>query len=106
MAQLYLNNLDNGRYKLYVEYGYAGSPGDFSIWQGSRQVSDWISPKKSSEERQLAFAGEVVINDEMNTITLRKRVAENAVVRIYSFQFDRLECGYQQKHGWQFSSFR
>nr|PZN55656.1 MAG: hypothetical protein DIU61_05380 [Bacteroidota bacterium] len=90
MAQMFLNNLDNGKYKLYVEYGYAGASGDFSIWQGSRQISEWISPKQSDGEQKLAYAGEVVISDEMKTITLRKRVAENAVVRIYSFQFERV----------------
>lgn len=89
MAQVFLNNLDKGKYKLYVEYGYAGSLGDFSIWQGTRRISDWISPTKSGDERKLAFAGEVVINDQVKTITLRKRVGENAVVRIYSFQFER-----------------
>jgi hypothetical protein len=90
VAQVFLNNLDNGKYKLYVEYGYAGSPGDFSIWQGTRRVSEWMSPQRSDDERKLAFAGEVVINDEIKTITLRKRVTENAVFRIYSFQFERV----------------
>src|SRR5690606_10514999 len=90
MAQLYLDNLDKGKYKLYVEYGYAGSPGDFSIWQGSRKISEWISPDNTGDERELALAGEIEISDEMKTITLRKRVAENAAVRIYSFQFERV----------------
>lgn len=90
IAQVFLNNLDNGKYKLYIEYGYPGSPGDFSIWQGPSQVSEWISPEKAGEERKIAFAGEVVIDDDTKTITLRKRVTEDALVRIYSFQFERV----------------
>ena len=90
MAQVFLNNLDNGKYNLFVEYGYAGTPGDFSIWQVTRKVSGWISPEMSGNERKMVFAGEIEINDEIKTITLRKRVAENAVVRIYSLQFERL----------------
>ena len=94
MAQIFLDNLDRGKYKLYVEYGYAGSPGDFSIWQGTRRVSDWISPEAgmSGDERKMVFAGEVLISDEMRTITLRKKVTDDAVVRIYSFQFERMNA--------------
>jgi hypothetical protein len=91
MAQIYLNGLDRGRYKLHVEYGKSEKPGPFSIWQGSAQVSEWIEPDKdmAADTGKTVYAGEIEITDELNTITLRKK-ADDTSVRILSFLFEKI----------------
>jgi hypothetical protein len=93
IAQVSLQGLERGRYKVYVEYGKTESTAPFSIWQRSAQVSDWIATDKDmpAEGGKTVYAGEIDITDELNTITLRKRVADDASVRIYSFQFEKVE---------------
>jgi hypothetical protein len=83
IAQVSLHGLDKGRYKVYVEYGKTESTAPFSIWQRSAQVSDWIATDKDmpAEGGKTVYAGEIDITDELNTITLRKRVADDASVR-------------------------
>lgn len=92
MAQIFLDGLDNGHYKLHVEYGKSNDPGAFSIWQRSARVSEWITANKDmpSTGSKTVYAGEIDITDEVNTITIRKN-AEDASVRILSLQFEKVE---------------
>jgi hypothetical protein len=91
IAQIFLNGLDNGRYKLYVEYGMSADSGPFSIWQRSGRVSEWISatdmPPTGAKK---VYAGEIEITDEVKTITLRKKSGDT-VVRIFNFAFEKIE---------------
>lgn len=92
VAQIFLNNLDNGRYKLFVEYGKTDLASPFTIWQRSTQISDWISPDEmTSDERETVYAGDIEITDELNTITLRKKLSGKASVRVYSFLFEKID---------------
>ena len=92
MVQIFLTGLDNGRYKLHVEYGKSEAPGAFSIWQRSGQVSDWIEPDKDlpAANGKTEYAGEIEITDEIKTITLRKK-ADDTSVRILSLLFEKIE---------------
>jgi hypothetical protein len=92
MAQIFLNGLDRGKYKLYVEYGTSEDAAPFSIWQRSGQVSDWIEPDKEmpASGGKTVYAGEIEITDELKTITVRKKTGD-ASVRILSFLFEKLE---------------
>jgi hypothetical protein len=91
MAQVSLGGLDNGRYKLYVEYSTGEGSGPFSIWQRSERVSDWIgSADMPSTGGKIVPAGEIEITDELRTITLRKKSGDTAV-RIFSFQFEKMD---------------
>jgi hypothetical protein len=91
MAQIFLNGLDNGRYKLYVEYGTSDDAGPFSVWQRSGRISDWITAKDiPAAGKKTVYAGEIEINDEVKTITLRKRSGDTSV-RIFNFQLEKIE---------------
>ena len=92
VAQIFLNNLDNGRYKVQMEYGKSEDPGLFSIWQRSRRVSDWISSNKDmpSSGTKTVDIGEIDITDEIKTITIRKN-ADDTSVRIVSFHFGKID---------------
>lgn len=91
MAQIFLNNLDNGRYKLFVEYGKTDSPEPFSIWQRSGQVSEWItSGNDTPESGKTVYSGEIEVTDEVKTITIRKK-ANDTSVRILSLQFEKID---------------
>ena len=91
MAQILLNGLDNGRYKLHVEYGKSDHPNPFSIWQRSAQISDWIDPGKDmpSAGGKTVYAGEIEVTDEVKTITIRKQ-AEQTEVRIHNLLFEKM----------------
>jgi hypothetical protein len=92
IAQIFLRGLDNGRYKLFVEYGMNDDSGPFSIWQRSARISDWISAPKDipATGGKTVYAGEIEITDDVQTITLRKKSPDTSV-RIFSFIFERIE---------------
>lgn len=92
MVQIFLRNLDNGRYKMYVEYGASRGSGPFSIWQRSRKISDWISTENEmpATGRATIAAGAIEITDDVKTITIRKKSGDTEV-RIFSLQFERIE---------------
>jgi hypothetical protein len=93
IAQVSLHALDNGRYKLYIEYGKTDIASPFSIWQRSAQVSDWISTGNAmpAEGGKTVYAGEIEITDQVKTITLRKKRTDDASVRVYSFLFEKTD---------------
>jgi len=93
IVQINLQTLDEGKYKLYIEYGRTENSGPFSIWQRSKQISDWLptdieaTPKNKSKT---VYVGDIEITEELKTITLRKRIKDNASVRIYNFLFEKI----------------
>ncbi|MEO5978961.1 MAG: glycoside hydrolase family 172 protein [Chryseolinea sp.] len=93
IAQIFLRNLDNGKYKLFVEYGATDSK-PFSIWQRSSQVSEWIDGQgtvtNTAANSKVIEAGEIEITDDVKTITLRKRSSDTAI-RIFSFQLESIK---------------
>ncbi|RNI26494.1 glycoside hydrolase family 172 protein [Rufibacter latericius] len=92
IAQVSLHGLDNGRYKVYVEYGRTTQASPFSVWQRSSQISGWIPTEVGTQEQgpKTEYAGEIDITDELKTITLRKRPSDVASIRIFSFLFEKM----------------
>jgi hypothetical protein len=95
IVQVSLHGLDNGRYKAYVEYGKTAGGSPFSVWQRSLQISDWIPTdvETPAQGGKTVYLGEIEITDELKTITLRKRPSDTTSVRVFSFQFERIEDG-------------
>jgi hypothetical protein len=93
IAQISLHSLDNGKYKLYVEFGKTDLPAPFSVWQRSTQISDWIitDTQMPSEGGKAVYAGDIEINDYLKTITLRKKISDDASIRIYKLIFEKIE---------------
>lgn len=93
VVQVSLHELDNGRYKVYVQYGPTPNGSPFSVWQRSRQVSDWLPTniETPANADKTIFAGEIEITDEVKTITIRKKLADDLSVKIYSFQFEKID---------------
>lgn len=92
IVQISLHELDNGKYKVYVDYDSVENGNPFSIWQRSKQVSDWIPAniKTPDNKSTLVPAGEIEITDEVKTITIRKKINDNTKVKIYRFLFEKM----------------
>lgn len=92
IVQISLPGLDNGRYKLYVEYGKTENGNPFSIWQRSEQISGWFPTaiETPADKGKTEYAGEIEITDKLKTITLRKKRADDTSVRVYSFLFEKI----------------
>jgi hypothetical protein len=93
IVQISLHDLDNGRYKAYVEYGATPNGSPFSVWQRSTSISGWIptnidAPKDGGK---LLYAGEIEITDQLKTITLRKKPSDTASIRLFSLIFEKIE---------------
>ncbi|HET9278384.1 MAG TPA: glycoside hydrolase family 172 protein [Flavitalea sp.] len=97
VVQVSLNNLDNGQYKVYIEYGATPHGSPFSLWQRSSQISGWIPTDIEAPERggKTVYAGDIEITDELKTITLRKRPSDTVSVRVFNFLFEKIESGKQ-----------
>ena len=93
MVQISMPGLDNGRYKLYIEYGKTENGNPFSVWQRSEQISDWLPTAIETPENKAktVYAGEIEITDELKTITLRKKRADDTSVRVYSLLFEKID---------------
>ena len=89
--QVSLHKLDNGRYKVYIEYGKTEKGSPFSVWQRSTQISGWIPTdiEIPAGEVKRVYAGEIEITDEQKTITLRKKLFDDASVPVYNFLFEK-----------------
>lgn len=94
VVQVSLAGLDNGRYKLFIEYGKTENGSPFSIWQRSKQISDWIPTDietTPANQGKTLYVGDINITEELNTITLRKKINNDATVRVYKFLFEKIE---------------
>ncbi len=61
----------------YIEYGKTENGSPFSIWQRSKQISDWIPTEMeitNANQVKTVYAGDIEITEELNTITLRKKL--------------------------------
>ena len=94
IVQISLHSLDNGRYKAYIEHGKTANGSPFSIWQRSSQVSGWIPTdvETPSQGGKVVPIGEIEITGELKTITIRKKRADTASVKVFSLQFEKIEA--------------
>ena len=93
IVRVSLPHLDKGRYKLYIEYGKTQNGSPFSVWQRLRKISDWIPTdiETPAEEGKTVYAGEIDITDELKTVTLRKRIADDTTICIYKLIFEKID---------------
>ncbi len=93
MVQVSLTGLDNGRYRLYIEYGETENGKPFSIWQRSKQISGWIPTETETPSNvgKTLYAGDIDITEALKTISLRKKLEDNASIRVYNLLFEKVE---------------
>jgi hypothetical protein len=79
-----LNEIPDGRYKLYADITKNEKGCMFSFWQGQIQVSEWIATnKKGKEERiPMLYSGEIVTSEFYKSLTIHFKTtpAENSLL--------------------------
>jgi hypothetical protein len=73
-VRIAIDEVPHGRYKMFLSYYEQPSGTSFSVWQRQRLIADWSSSRADSErylERQPI--GEIVVNNEVDTVTIRTR---------------------------------
>lgn len=95
IVQVLLPSLGEGQYKLYIELGKTENGKPFSVWQRSKQISDWIPTDvdkgDTTELGRTIYVGNINITDELNTITLRKKKADDVSIYVYKFLFEKID---------------
>ena len=89
--KFYLDGMEKGRYKLYVEFDRTEDGVPFSIWQRMQPVSGWISSSSKDGSDRIVYAGEVEVTDELHYMTLRKRIKDNIKLRVSNFIFEKID---------------
>lgn len=87
MVQFDLTGMDNGKYKVYVVHTGSNDTKPFSVWQRTNQVSEWISG--NNDVQSTTFAGEIVITDQIKTLTLRKKKMDDTTLKIDYLIFEK-----------------
>lgn len=92
MIQLDLTGLDNGRYRVQIVHHSIKDGKPFCVWQRTQPISDWI-PTDNGETGQVITSdvGEIIISDQIKTITVRKKKMDDTEVDIHSFVFEKVE---------------
>jgi hypothetical protein len=91
MLRLDLSELAAGRYRVLLSYRRAPDAPEFSVWRRQIQVSDWIDARTAVDEVvERADLGEVVLTDQVRTLTIRTRVPSGAAPGPRTFRFSRL----------------
>jgi Protein of unknown function (DUF2961) len=89
-VRIAIDEVPHGRYKLFLSYTEHPAGTAFSVWQRQRLIADWRSTRADTErylDRQPL--GEIVINDEVDTVTIRTR--KEADRNEFKFRFLTLE---------------
>jgi hypothetical protein len=90
MTQISLGSLDNGKYKVYIDYTMPKESGPISLWQRSSQISNWFTPADLPPTgSKTVYAGDIEITDDVKTITIRKKNVDTSV-RVFSFFFEKV----------------
>ena len=74
MVRVFLNELPEGKYKIYLDYCANPEGADFSIWQRQMMIMDWRS--SYAKERtwiDKMYCGEVDVTSQNNTLTFQLR---------------------------------
>ena len=91
VARIYLDGMEKGRYKLYVEFDRTEDGVPFSIWQRMQPVSGWISSSSKDGSDRIVYVGEVEVTDELHYMALRKRIKDNIKLRVSNFIFEKID---------------
>lgn len=87
MARIMLNDVPEGRYKVYFSYYKKENGADFCIWQRQKQLNDWQTTASSTEELiQKQYMGDVELTPQTNSLTVHVRKNQEAD----EFELDRI----------------
>lgn len=89
--KLYLDDISEGIYKVYISYWTKPMGGEFAIWQRQSLICDWKSARESPESfKEKQYVGNMNISSQTNSLTIKiKNKGGNNL-----FEFD---CIYLEK---------
>lgn len=72
LVRVALDGLEEGRYRIYLDYCANPEGADFSIWQRQKMIMDWKSSKADKREWvNKMYCGEIEVTRQNNTITFQ-----------------------------------
>ncbi len=74
LVRIPLNDIPEGRYKIYFSYFEKNNGADFSVWQRQKQLSNWTHTKASKEElRHKYYLGDIELTPQTNSLSVHIR---------------------------------
>lgn len=74
LVRVLLEDVPEGRYRVYVDYYEKGNGAEFSVWQRQGLLSDWRSSKGAEEKLVPRFyVGDLVLTPQTNSISFQIR---------------------------------
>lgn len=71
-VKVFLDDIPEGRYKIYLSYHATPKSGSFAVWQRQNMIKDWQSAhSKDREFKQKVFIGETYFTPQNNTLTIK-----------------------------------
>lgn len=84
-VRIMLNDVPEGRYKVYISYYEKPNGADFRIWQRQKLLTDWQSSKADKEQlKTKILLGEIDLTHQTNSITIQTKGKE------LDFEFDNI----------------
>ena len=85
LLTIYPNNIEPGKYKLFVEFSKHPEGCEFSLWQRQTQLSEWISTGNNAKEKVTEFyVGDVNYSDNNNSLSLRFKTKPGGEVFLFN----------------------
>lgn len=73
-VRVMLDDVPEGRYKIYISYYKKPNGADFRIWQRQKLLMDWQSSKAEKEQlKSKVFLGEIDLSHQTNSITIQTK---------------------------------
>ena len=74
LVRVLLEDVPEGRYRIYFDYYAKPSGAEFSVWQRQGMLSDWRSSKAETEKLVSRFyAGDIVLTPQTNSVSFQIR---------------------------------
>ena len=74
LVRVLLEDVPEGRYRVYFDYYEKENGAEFSVWQRQRLLSEWRSSKGEGEKLVSRFyAGDIVLTPQTNSISFQIR---------------------------------
>lgn len=87
LVRIDVSEVPAGQYRVLLSFERGPDGGEFSLWRRQLQISPWTSSRASAVERvERAAMGEVVLTDQIRTLTIRTRGRDGR----RPFRFNRL----------------
>ncbi|WP_106829150.1 glycoside hydrolase family 172 protein [Parabacteroides pacaensis] len=89
-VRILLENVPEGRYKLYLSYFDKPQGADFCVWQRQKQISGWKPTRAEKETRHdKVYIGEMELTPQTNSLSIHAR--RNGDAKEFEFDLIRLE---------------